>query len=79
MVYVLVGVICFIAGFIFAVKLKDSLNAKRFIGDLRIDHSIPEEDPYLFLEIYKGIDIDTISEKDFIILKVNKRDYISHE
>lgn len=64
-------------GFTFAIELKDSINSKRYIGELRIDQSIEEDDPYLFLEIYKGIGIPDIEKQKFIILKVNKENYIS--
>lgn len=78
---IIIAIITFIfgsaIGFTIAVELKDSINSKRFVGELRIDNSIPEDDPYMFLEIYKGIDLKDIEEQKFVILKVNNKSYIS--
>ena len=46
-------------------------------GNLRIDQSIPEEDPYLFLELTKSV--STILHKKFVILKVRAEDFIPHK
>jgi hypothetical protein len=47
------------------------------VGDLRIDRSEPDEPPRPFLEIMNGCTIETISQKKFVILKVNNENYIS--
>lgn len=48
------------------------------VGSLRVDQSDPDSGPYLFLELsHKGA--DAIYKKKYIVLKVNLKDYISHE
>lgn len=46
------------------------------VGHLRIDRSEPDEPPKPFLEVTKGT-IETIAEKDFVMLKVINESYIS--
>lgn len=46
-----------------------------YVGALRIDHSDPDEEPYLFLELNRGV--GDITRKKWVILKVDPRDYIS--
>ena len=46
------------------------------VGNLRIDRSEPDEPPRPFLEV-KGLSLDTISQKKFVILKVINEDYLS--
>ena len=44
------------------------------VGSLRIDHSIPEDEPYLFLELTRNV--STILRKKFVVLKVRAEDFI---
>ena len=44
------------------------------IGTLRVDHSLPDEGPYLFLELTK--DVGYVERQKYIILKVNTDSYI---
>lgn len=46
-------------------------------GNLRVDQSIPEDDPYLFLELTKSV--STILKKKFVVLKVRAEDFIPHK
>lgn len=46
------------------------------VGHLRIDRSEPDEPPKPFLEVTRG-SIETIAEKDFVMLKVVNESYIS--
>lgn len=46
------------------------------LGNLRIDRSEPDEPPKPFLEVTRA-DIETISQKKFVILKVVNENYIS--
>ena len=46
------------------------------VGNLRIDRSEPDEPPKPFLEV-KDATIDTISRKNFVILKVINENYLS--
>lgn len=47
------------------------------VGSLRVDQSIPEDDPYLFLELTKSV--STILKKKFVVLKVQAEDFIPHK
>ena len=47
------------------------------VGSLRVDQSIPEDDPYLFLELTKSV--STILKKKFVVLKVRAEDFIPHK
>lgn len=47
------------------------------VGSLRVDQSIPEDGPYLFLELTKNV--STILKKKFVILKVRAEDFIPHK
>ena len=46
-------------------------------GALRIDHSDPQDGPYLFLELEKGI--YDISKRHYILLEVKLKNYYSHK
>jgi hypothetical protein len=43
-------------------------------GSLRIDTSDPEDSPYMFLELLK--DLNSITQKKYVILKVNTNNFI---
>lgn len=66
----LVGVL--VGTIIYAIAVKTAS-----VGTLRIDHSDPEDSPYLFLELEKNI--ATITSKKYVIMKVNLKNYISHD
>lgn len=66
----LVGVL--IGTIIYAIAVKTAS-----IGTLRIDQSDPDDSPYLFLELDKNIAY--ISSKKYVIMKVNLKNYISHD
>lgn len=48
------------------------------IGNLRVDRSIENDGPYLFLEVTKG-NVDKISQDQFVLLKVLNENYIPHK
>ena len=48
------------------------------VGNLRIDQSEPDEPPRPFLEV-KGTNLDAISNKKFIILKVINENYLPRD
>lgn len=48
---------------------------KRAVGNLRVDHSIPEDQVYLFLEIFPG-GREAILHDDYVVLKVKRENYI---
>lgn len=64
----------FVAGYIFGLA-RDSVH--NLIGTLRVDNSIPEDGPQLFLELEK--DIPTIKSRDYVTLRVNNSNYISQK
>lgn len=47
------------------------------VGSLRVDHSIPEDEPYLFLELTRNV--NTILKKKFVVLKVRAENFIPHK
>lgn len=47
------------------------------VGHLRIDRSEPDEAPKTFFEVTKGVTLDDIANKKFVILKVINKSYIS--
>lgn len=47
------------------------------VGNLRVDHSIPEDDPYMFLELTKSV--STVLKKKFVVLKVRAENFIPHK
>lgn len=69
-------IIVFLAGvligtIIYAIAVKTAS-----VGTLRIDQSDPEDSPYLFLELDKNL--ATISSKKYVTMKVERKNYISH-
>lgn len=71
-------IIAFLAGFLcgFAVSYIKSSH-KEPVGDLRIDTSDPDDNPYLFLELSK--DLNFVRRKKYITLKVNTISYTPHK
>ena len=60
--------------FIREIRVKQKL-----IGVLRVDRSDPNDMPYLFLELDKGMDISTIIHSTYVIFRVKVDDFIPHE
>lgn len=56
----------------YLLGLKDGHNV---FGTLRLDHSDPEEPPYLFLEL-EGHTIDDIIKQEYITLAVKREDFL---
>ena len=52
------------------------INRPLDIGTLRIDTSDPDG-PFMFLELSK--DVDSVTSKKYVILKVNLKSYISQK
>lgn len=69
----LAAILAFALGFICACIGVLSLK----IGTLRIDRSDPSEEPYMFLEITKGV--GDISSRKYVMLEVSNENYISQE
>jgi hypothetical protein len=47
------------------------------VGTLRIDKSDPNENPYMFLELSKGM--NAITNKNYVILKINVKSLLPHK
>ena len=65
-------------GIVVGLILSRFIFKEKPVGSLRVDQSDPDSGPYLFLELsYEGV--DAIYKKKYVVLKVNIKDYISHE
>lgn len=62
-----------IAGVIITLLIFSTISA----GNLRLDQSISEDDPYLFLELTKSI--SAVFKKKFVVLRVRVEDFIPHK
>lgn len=69
-------VIIFIIGFLIGCGFAVAIFRPKYIGTLRVDTSDPDG-PFIFLEASKGIDF--IASKKSVMLKVNLKNYISHD
>lgn len=70
-------VLAVIAGIIIGAIITVVIFSAISVGSLRVDQSIPEDEPYLFLELTKSV--STILRKKFVVLKVRAEDFISHK
>ena len=70
-------IIAFLAGVLIGIIIYVIALKTASIGTLRIDQSDPEDSPYLFLELNKNITV--ISSKKYVTMKVDLRNYISHD
>ena len=71
-------IICIIVGIVIGIVFGQHVFRKDVVGSLRVDQSDPDSGPYLFLELsHKGA--NAIYKKRYVVLKVNIKDYISHE
>jgi len=50
---------------------------KKVVGTLRIDSSDPEDEPYIFLELNKGV--GDVSRRSVVTLKVSTKSYLSQK
>ena len=66
----LLGVL--IGTIIYAIAVKTAS-----VGTLRIDRSDPDDSPYLFLELNKNLTF--VSSKEYVIMKVDLKNYMSHD
>lgn len=70
-------VLIFIAGFFVGMGVVLIAYRTYYVGTLRIDRSDPNEPPYMFLELDKGV--GDISRKKNVVLKVKNENYISQK
>lgn len=66
----------FIAGLFTTMGRMRKAIEKQSVGHLRIDRSEPDEPPRPFLELY-GSTIESISQKEYVMLKVVNENYLS--
>ena len=69
-------VVAFFVGVLVGTDTMRKAIEESSVGHLRIDRSEPDEPPKPFLEVTRGT-IETIAEKDFVMLKVINESYIS--
>lgn len=71
-------ILCMVIGIVIGVVIGRQVFRRDVVGSLRVDQSDPDSGPYLFLELsHKGA--NAIYKKKYVVLKVNLKDYISHE
>lgn len=64
-------------GIVIGILIGAVLFHRRPIGNLRVDHSDPTSDPYLFLEL--GTDVGSVMRKKYVTFKVRIEDFLPHE
>lgn len=69
-----IGMIVMFAAFY--IRLRASVPRQRPIGDLRVDRSDPLDNPYLFLELDKDANINTIIKSKYALFRVKLEDYL---
>lgn len=69
--------IIFFAGMFAGISICSMVYRAYHVGTLRIDKSDPDDKPYMFLELDKGI--GDISSKKHVILKVKRENFIPHK
>ena len=71
-------IIVLLIGVVIGMLVSRFVFREKSVGSLRVDESDPDSGPYLFLELsHKGA--DAIYKKRYVVLKVNIKNYISHE
>lgn len=66
--------IAFIAGILIGSLVTNAIFQRAKVGTLRVDSSDPEDGPYMFLEIDKGV--GDITSKRCVLLKVSLDSYL---
>ena len=74
----LVAGVSFLVGVLVSSNRMQKAVEEGSVGYLRIDRSEPDEPPKAFWEIV-GTSIEAVSKKDFVVLKVVNKDYISRD
>lgn len=69
-----------IVGFIIGLIFSYLIVKHYTIGNLRLDNSDPEEEPYMFLELDSSLhNVNWIGKQKFVVLKVLLKNYISQK
>ena len=69
------SMIIFCVGILSGVALTKLLSREKSVGNLRIDRSDPNEEPYLFLELDRNV--KEISKKKTVMLNVLDKNYLT--
>ena len=69
--------ILLIVNSIVCVFVTKRLSSGKIVGRLRIDRSDPEDGPYMFAEIFKGV--GDISKMKYVTFEVCNEDYIPQQ
>lgn len=69
---------CFIFGVITDAFWEGRAQKKRVIGTLRIDHSDPDEQPYLFLELMND-GYAKLQTQEYVTFQVLRENYIPRD
>lgn len=72
---VLFSITALILGFGIGAEVTKRHFYSKNIGNLRVDRSIENDGPYLFLEVTRG-NVDKIQQDHFVLLKVLNENYI---
>lgn len=64
-------------GIIIGVERMRKAIEEQSVGNLRIDRSDPYEAPMAFMEVERGISIEMIAQKKFVMLRVINENYLS--
>lgn len=72
------AIICLIIGILIGLLVSGFIFKDKPIGSLRVDSSDPDSGPYLFLEVDSG-GMSDIYKKQYVRLRVEIKDYISHK
>ena len=70
-------VLLFLLGFMVGIVSFLVYLIVRSVGTLRVDQSDPTEQPYLFLELDKPV--ETVTNKKYVLFRVNKKNFISQD
>ncbi len=69
--------VIFLAGLLSGCIVTLVVTRLRKVGWLRIDRSIQDENPYLFLELSNAIEV--VSKRKYVTLKVLNKNYLSQK
>ena len=70
-------VLLFLLGFMVGIVSFLVYLIVRSVGTLRVDQSDPTEQPYLFLELDKPV--ETVTNKEYVLFRVIKKNFISQD
>lgn len=67
----------FLSGVFLTLALTKIFSKPKIVGTLRIDQSDPDDVPYLFAEL--EVPVEVLMRREYVVMKVNVEDYVSHE